>query len=688
MARDLPLGNGELLVDFDVQYRVRDFYYPRVGGENHTDGYPFRFGVWCDGQFGWVHEEDWQRTLDYEDATMVTKVTLGNARLQLSMLCNDTVDFEESLYLRRIHLENTTGRRRDVRLFLHHDFHISGSEVGDTAFYDPQVDALLHYKGKRYFLINALTSGGSGLSDYATGLKDIYGLEGTWRDAEDGLLGKNPIAQGSVDSTVGIAVTLEPGEATDIYYWIGAGTTYSEVAELNQRVLAKTPAAMFHRAVDYWHTWVNQDRSDFDALPEDLVRLYKHSLLILRTQTDNRGAIIASNDSDLIRTARDTYCYCWPRDGALSANALDLAGHDSLSLAFFRFCRPLLTRGGFLLHKYNPDGSLGSSWHPWLLNGESVLPIQEDETALVLWALWQHYEKYRDMEEVLPLYRDLIVPTATFMASYIDEAHDLPLPSYDLWEQRRGIHAWTVGTVYGGLQAAARFAAAFGEHMEASRFSAAAERIRSGAERHLWRNEAGRFVRTITFAKDGTSQIDWTLDASLLGLFLFGMYEARDPRLQATVEAVHKRLWIQATGGGMARFEQDTYCRPEGHPDFGAVPGNPWFVCTLWMAKYRIARAQTLAELEEAFPILRWCADHALPSGVLAEQVDPYTNRPNSVSPLTWSHAGFVTTVQHLICSSKKLGLSLSSSSEKHPRSATLTEGSGNASASIFPTPG
>ena len=31
-------------------------------------------------------------------------------------------------------------------------------------------------------------------------------------------------------------------------------------------------------------------------------------------------------------------------------------------------------------------------------------------------------------------------------------------------------------------------------------------------------------------------------------------------------------------------------------------------------------------------------------SGVLAEQVNPYTNEPISVSPLTWSHATVVST--------------------------------------------
>jgi glucoamylase len=43
---------------------------------------------------------------------------------------------------------------------------------------------------------------------------------------------------------------------------------------------------------------------------------------------------------------------------------------------------------------------------------------------------------------------------------------------------------------------------------------------------------------------------------------------------------------------------------------------------------------------------LEWVAWRALPSGVLAEQVNPYTNDPLSVSPLTWSHAAYIATVQ------------------------------------------
>jgi len=42
---------------------------------------------------------------------------------------------------------------------------------------------------------------------------------------------------------------------------------------------------------------------------------------------------------------------------------------------------------------------------------------------------------------------------------------------------------------------------------------------------------------------------------------------------------------------------------------------------------------------------LRWVASRSLPSGVLAEQIDPQTDAPLSVSPLTWSHAAVIQTV-------------------------------------------
>ena len=78
---------------------------------------------------------------------------------------------------------------------------------------------------------------------------------------------------------------------------------------------------------NYWSAWVNKENDLFlKSCPAKIVELYKKSLLILRTNIDQNGAILAGNDSDILHFARDTYSYMWPRDGALTAYALDHGG--------------------------------------------------------------------------------------------------------------------------------------------------------------------------------------------------------------------------------------------------------------------------------------------------------------------------------------------------------------------------
>ena len=98
---------------------------------------------------------------------------------------------------------------------------------------------------------------------------------------------------------------------------------------------------------------------------------------------------------------------------------------------------------------------------PWVKGEEIHVPIQEDETALILWAIWQYYDLYRKIDVIRPLYHSFIEKTADFLVSYRDEQTGLPLPSYDLWEERRGILSFTTATVYGGLIAAANLSDIF-----------------------------------------------------------------------------------------------------------------------------------------------------------------------------------------------------------------------------------
>jgi len=139
VARDIPVGNGTLLVMFDTDSRIRDFYFPHVGRENHTVGHPSRFGFFVDGRFSWVGPQ-WRPSLSYHEDTLVTDVRLRHDDLALEVACRDAVDFHENVYLREVAVRNLTDRARPVKVVFSHDFHVGESEVGNTVHHHVRPD--------------------------------------------------------------------------------------------------------------------------------------------------------------------------------------------------------------------------------------------------------------------------------------------------------------------------------------------------------------------------------------------------------------------------------------------------------------------------------------------------------------------------------------------------------------------
>jgi GH15 family glucan-1,4-alpha-glucosidase len=474
----------------------------------------------------------------------------------------------------------------------------------------------------------------------------VPGREGVWKDAEDGELSGNPVSWGSADSAIGTWLDVPPHGKAETFYWIAAGTHYNEVAQLNHDVIDKTPDILIKRSSDYWRAWANKANKSFGDLPSSVTDIFNRSLLVLRTQIDNRGAIIAANDSDIIRFGKDTYSYMWGRDGAFVAAALAKAGHTHLCTKYFIFCADVISEEGYLYQHYNPDGSLASNWHSWLHDEMEVLPIQEDSTALILWALWIHYENSEDIEFIRTLYEKLIKKSADFMITHRDPETKLPLPCYDLWEERFGVHTFTVAAVIAGLRAAANFARLFQDSTLAEKYENVAEQIREGLAKHLYHDGLKRYARS-GYRRGYGYELDEVVDVSMAGLAFLGAVPHNDPRMIATMDAVQKQLWLKTPVEGCARYKNDVYQQPDDCPE--GIAGNPWFISTLWLGEYYIARAENLQELKEAIPYLEWCVNNALPSGVLAEQVHPIDGSPLSVSPLTWSHSAFVWTVLQYI---------------------------------------
>lgn len=631
MTRHLALGNGSLLVNVDKWLQVRDLYWPHVGQENHLLGNACRLGVFVDGRVSWVNTEGWQRSLGYVRDALVSDTSAKSDELQCEARINDCVHFERDVFVRKVTIKNTSGRKRLFTLFCHHDFRMYGEGVGDTAGYDPTNNAVFHYKRKRYVYLAASRTGKkSELFEYS-----ITADGGSFEDAEDGRLAKGPIGQGSVDSNVSVQVEVGPGKTATVYYWLCVGHDFGAVFSLHEWVLKKSPAKVVEETARHWKKWLKPVK--LQGLDKRAEECFRRSLLIIRTQVDKYGAIVAANDSDNLEFNRDTYSYMWPRDGAIVAIALQRAGYASLVRPFYDFCRDALSRAGCLLHKYNPDVSLGSSWHPYVgEKGEPQLPVQEDSTALVLGALWDFYEQTKDRKFIQGLYKKMVKPMAEFLAAYRYRQLGLPRESYDLWEERHGIFTFTCNTVCFGLSAAAKLARLVRDK-DAKKYERVGKEVHDAVLKHLYDEERGQFLRGVSY--EGKEMVkDPTIESSLYSTFAFCGLPAGDGRVVRTMEKVRNELSLRTPVGGVARYRGDYY----HFSGDGFVPGNPWFVCTAWVGRWIVAKAKSRKELEEARGFIDWMIDHSLETGVMPEQLHPATGEPLSVSPLTWSHAEFV----------------------------------------------
>ena len=645
MPRDIVLGNGELLVNLDRHLYIRDIYYPYVGWPNHVAGHRCRVGVWTEGgAFAWLEDDGWGWKIGYETDTLVTDCTAHHAGLGIRLRVAQAVLHDENILVQRFRVENTRDEAREVRLFFAHDLRIDESDIGDTAFYDPYANAMVHYKRDRYFLFGGqIGEDRVGIAQYACGEKGFRGGEGTWRDAEDGRLSGSAIAQGAVDSVAGYGVIVPGRGEAVLRAWMTVGETRGEVVALQSALLGRGFEEALTETAAQDGTYAFR-RPDLDSLPPRVAALFTHSLLVIKTQCDKRGAILASNDSDIMETARAHYSYMWPRDGALVSFALDRVGLSEITQPFFEFCARVLPKDrAALMHKYGPDGTVGASWHPWFIEGVGAeIPFQEDGTALVVWSFRQHFARYGDRVFAASLYRRLIQPAADFMLSFRHPETHLPLPCWDIWEERRGTHLFTTAAVAAALRAASELAEELGDARGKAQYLRGAEEVKAALLAHFWNEDTGSFARMVTPDADGTLTRDMTCDSSAYALFAFGILPANDPKVAAMMGMMGRKLWVKAGAGGLARYERDHYFRVT--EDVSNVPGNPWIICTLWLADWYIATATRKADLKAARDLLEWATLCASPTGMLSEQIDPFSLQPLSVAPLTWSHAQFVTT--------------------------------------------
>ncbi|AVX19731.1 oligosaccharide amylase [Carboxydocella sporoproducens DSM 16521] len=629
------IGNSRLLASLGKRAELERLFWPRIDtpqniGRNWL-------GLAIDGQprTSWFHEDQWQSHQYYLPDSAVLVTVLQGSENSIKAEITDFAVPGRDLLVRHLQVTNTGAADQRLRLLLFSQLQIGEYGRYHTTIFRPQAEALWQFKQNYHFLWAADRPA------------QQFQCGGAMMNADNGQLSPVMHAMATDGAMAWDLGLLAPGHSNAITIFLSLGPSYELALAQLEKAREEGYAALLAATRSYWKGYLAQAKP-VQTGDERLDALYRRSLIVFSLMTDaEHGSMIAAPEFDEDFTRCGGYAYCWGRDAAFITYAIDRAGYKEAAARFYRWAAKAQNADGSWEQRYYLDGAIAPNWG-----------LQIDETGSVLWGMWQHYALYRErafLAEMWPSFKK----GAEFLINFRDAETGLPQPSFDLWEERCGEHTYSAVAVWAGLMAAADAATTLGYQEEAERWRQAAEELGQRIQEKLWHPGYNRFLRGVKLCVNREEyqwrtgqgekgvilpgergqmiyclQEDAVVDVSLLGLTVpFAFLPPDDPRVEATAQAVEQFLTSPRVGG-IKRYENDHY-----------IGGNPWILCTLWLAQYHGARGN----YQRAKELLYWAVDHQTATGLLPEQVDRETGQPAWVVPLTWSHAMLVLTVLDLL---------------------------------------
>ena len=623
--RPAVLGNGRLYLGFDTVCSLREMFYPVIGLENHVaENDRSRLIVLLEDEVLEVDGYSWEAAGAYGRG-MSFEWDIRCRTRPVSVFVTDVVDPYRPVWIRHLRVE---GSVRSAGAYMRLALALKENTIGEAGFWDPKRKRLYHYKGPVW--VAACVLGQEGMARVAKvsdGGAYLYGPNGE--------MSGHGVDHGLIESVIGSRFVTNPEESrVTLAFALGENRDEAD-AGLDKAQEAGLRGTL-ERTKMYW------------AGRDDV------STKVLVTHCDAGGAILASCDTGIMGDFRDHYRYVWHRDAAMCASTLIRQGLVSYGRRFLEYCANTLSEGGYFFQRYRADGYRGSGWHPADLP-DDCLPIQEDETALSLVTAGEYLRKTGDLDFLHSIFDPFVSKAASFLLGYVWKDGALVKPSYDLWEERRGVFSYTQASCIAGLYWASMIAKALGRS-EWKAYLEGSIRLLRGLVASLGSLESG-FSRGLREERDSGSLVpDWTPDSSLylIPLLLapvefpedFGGREEGEALLDE-IRAMSVQTWnrlnetvtVDMGDGvfGAARYVGDWYARPEGAGD---LPGNVWLVCSAWrLLSGKCLGLLTREELAKESTVFEKAR---LQSGVMSEQLDCVRLRPVSVAPLVWSHAMYL----------------------------------------------
>jgi len=282
--------------------------------------------------------------------------------------------------------------------------------------------------------------------------------------------------------------------------------------------------------------------------------------------------------------------------------------------------------------RVNPDGTLDiSSWPRPQHDGPALRAL-----TLMRWA--------RSAPLEAPLRADLsalIRADLEFIARYWRE------PSFDIWEEEKGLHYYTLCVAAAALQEGAGWLELGEDGQKAAAYRSQANLIRLMLD-GFWLPDAGYYrSRLLDSGDPSTKELDIAVILAAIHAEQSGAHSVHDLRMHATLSKLESlfddaypinRARAAQTRPAMGRYAGDVY-----------YSGGAYYFSTLGAAEFCFRAARGARDQQQWFErgdaFLQTVRRYTPPDGAMSEQFDQRTGAQTSAKELAWSYASFISCV-------------------------------------------
>lgn len=382
----------------------------------------------------------------------------------------------------------------------------------------------------------------------------------------------------------------------------------------------------------HWQHWLARGR-----FPDHPWRAFlQRSALTLKGLTyAPTGAIAAAGTTSLPETPGGErnydYRYTWIRDATFALWGLYSLGFDWEALDFFAFIADVADRddhiqimygigGEAKLEEYELDHLPGyADSRPVRVGNAAYSQQQHDVWGALLDSVYLHAKAADHLDSrVWPILEKQVAQALKHWRE----------PDAGIWEVRGELKHFTSSKIMCWVAAdrGAKLARQAGEDGKAAEWELAAEEIK---EDILANGLDERGVFTQYYGSTA-------LDASLLLAPLVRFLPSDDPRIKATVLAIHEELTVH---GLVLRYKVE-----ETDDGFSGEEGS-FTICSFWLVS-------ALCEIGEYHKARKLCAkllSFAGPLDLYGEEIDPHTGQQLGNFPQAFTHLALINAVMHVI---------------------------------------